>query len=146
MSLPSKVSQVTFSIRDGATEISSHTIIVSDLQHPWNMVFWEGRKGLSITGKKRKRNIIRGFDSELRFDWEDVRNQETNIKNLIDDLRVATSNDYDIRFNVVGDTNYLFLVPDEAIFEQNYTNQVVRRTNTTIAFALAQIQDDISYQ
>lgn len=147
MSLPKKITDVVFSIRNSSNvEQSSHTITVSNLRHPWNMVFWEGRDTLSIGGVRRKKNIIRGFDSKLEFDWEDVRNQETEIKALIDDLKVATDNDYDIRFNVSGDTNYLYIVPEDAVYSQNYTNQVTKRSATTISFDLAELQDDISYQ
>ena len=146
MSLPNKISEVTFSIRNSSdVEQSSHTITVSNLRHPWEMNFWDSRQQLSIGGVRRKKNIIRGFDSRLEFDWEDVRNQETEIVALIDDLKVATDNDYDIRFNVVGDTNYLFLVPDEAVYAQNYKNQVTRRSTTRITFLLAELSDDISY-
>jgi len=146
MSLPNKISTVVFSIRNSSdVEQSSHTITVSNLRHPWTMTFWEGRNEMSIGGIRRKKNIIRGFDSRLEFDWEDVRNQETEIKDLIDDLKVATDNDYTIRFNVEGDVNYLSLVPDEAIYSQNYTNQVTRRTATTISFGIAQLKDSISY-
>lgn len=150
MSLPNKVSQVKFTFIDtsGAFDVvvSARTIVVSNLRHPWNMVFWDGRKEMSIGGIKRKKNIIRGFDSKLQFDWEDVRNQENEVIGLINDLKTATDNNYDIQFNVVGDTNFLFLVPDEAVFEQNYTDQVTRRTTTSISFEIDQLQDDISYK
>lgn len=146
--LPGKITQAVFTIIDtsGPTTISTHTLTVSNVQHPWNMAFWEGRKELSIGGVKRKKNIIRGFDAKLSFDWEDVRNQETDIIDFINDLKVAADNDYRIQFNVFGDTNKLHLVPEDAVYSQNYTNQVTRRTETSISFEIEQLQDDISYQ
>lgn len=144
MSLPNKISSVVFTVLDGATEISATTLSVSNLVHPWEMVFWDGRKSLSVTGKKRKKGIVRGFDSRLEFEWSDVKTQEAQIISLLEDMKTATDLDYDIRFNVEGDTDYLFLVPNSAIYNQNYINQI-RRTPTTIQFELEQIQDDISY-
>lgn len=145
MSLPNKISDVEFVILDGVSVISRHDIIVSNLNHTWEPIFWEDRKELSIGGVKRKKNIIRGYDSRLEFDFEDVRNQETDIKTFISDLKSAMGNDYDIRFQAGTSTDYLFVIPDEIMFNQNYTNQVVRRTPTTMSFEIYKLKDTISY-
>lgn len=142
MILPNKISNVVIEIRNGTTVVSTNTLSVTNLRHPRSILFWEGRKGLSIGGVKRSKNIIRGFDSKLEFEWNDVRNQEQAILDLIDDLKTATDNDYDIRFNVQGDTDYLFLVPDEAVYNENYINQI-KRTPTRVSFELSQVQDSI---
>lgn len=144
MSLPNQISTVNIVIDPSGTP-TTHTFEVTDLDIPTSMKFWEGRTGLSITGKRRRKNIIRGFDRKLTFKFNDIRNQESTITDLIDDLKVATDNDYEIRFNVDGDTDYIFLVPSDAIYNQNYVNQI-RRTPTTIEFDLAQIQNDTGYQ
>lgn len=148
MSLPKKITQAVFTIIDpsGPTTISTHTLTISNLTHPWNMVFWEGRKELSIGGVKRKKNIIRGFDARLEFQWEDVRNQESSVIDFLNDMKTVTDNDYDLRFNASGDTNYLYLVPDESMYSQDYQNQVTKRSRVTASFEIDQLQDDISYQ
>lgn len=144
MSLPNKISTAVFTILDGVTTISAYSITVSNLDIPTSLKFWDGRSGLSITGKRRRKNIIRGFDREMSFQWEDVRNQETTILNLIESLKTATDNDYRIRFNASGSTDYIYVVPDEAVFNENYISQI-KRTPTTISFSAETIRSDTGY-
>lgn len=143
MSFPNKLSTVVIVIDPSGTP-STHNITVNNLQIPTSLKFWEGRQGLSITGNRRRKNIIRGFDRFVEFEWADVRTQESAILDLIDDLKVATDNDYEIRINASGETDYIFVVPDDAMYNQNYINQI-RRTPTTVKFALATIQGDTGY-
>lgn len=144
MSLPNKLSTAVFTILDGVTTISTYSITVSNLDISTSLKFWEGREGLAITGKRRRKNIIRGFDRSMSFQWEDVRNQETAILNLIDGLKTATDNDYRIRFNASGETDYIYLVPDDAVFNENYLSQI-KRTPTTISFLEESIRSDTGY-
>lgn len=143
MSLPNKVSSVVFVI-DPTGIATTHTITVQDLSIPTSLRFWDGRKGLSITGKKRRRNIIRGFDRNLTFKWNDVRTQESTILSLIDDLKTATDNDYRIRFNVSGGTDYIYVIPEDAVYNQDYINQI-RRTPTTVTFTEEAIRSNTGY-
>lgn len=145
MSLPNKATKVRFAIKDGATGISSHVLTVSRLRVPFKLVQWEERKGLSITGKKRKANINRGVDAEVILEWDDVRNQETDITDFIDDLKVASDNDYSIRFSVDGDSNFLYVIPTDVSYNQDYTNQVTRRTPVSMTFELDTLRDDVTY-
>ena len=146
MSWPNKASQAVIVIDPlgDPSPYATHTITVNNLQIPTSLKMWEGREGLSITGKRRNKNIIRGFDRFVTFEWADIRNQESTILALIDDLKVATDNDYPIRINASGDTDYIYVVPDDAMYDQNYVNQI-RRTPTTVKFALATIQDTTGY-
>jgi hypothetical protein len=143
MSLPNKISQAVFVIDPTGTP-DTHTLTVSNLRIPTSISFYEGRQGLSIGGKRRSKNIIRGFDRSMSFDWESVSNQETEILAFLDALKDASDNDYDIRFNAYGETDYIFVVPEEAVFNENYINQI-KRTPTKMEFLLAEIRSDTGY-
>lgn len=146
MSWPNKVSTVVIVIDPLAdpNPYATYSITVNNLRIPTSLKFWDGRQGLSITGKRRRKNIIRGFDRSVEFEWTDIKTQESNILDLIDDLKVATDNDYPIRINASGETDYIYVVPDDAIYNQDYINQI-RRTPTTVRFTLATIQDTTGY-
>lgn len=141
--LPNKISTVIMDFRTDIASVSSHTLSVGNLKHPFNLVFWGEPTRTSIGGKKRSN--IRGFDAGLSFTWEDVRNQETAIINFLDDLvTYAQSTTVRLRFNAQGDTNYLWLVANQGEYNQEYIHQI-KRTPTSIAFELEDIQSDVSY-
>ena len=147
MRLPSKIERAEFVIFDDSDNIvSSYNFSVTNLMHPWNYVFWDGRKQMSLGGINRRKKIVRGFDTELRFEWEDVRNQEDDIVNFLNDLLLTKNDGYSIRFNAEGDENYLFLVPEDAVYSREFLNQVTLRVRTTISFTISQLQEDITYQ
>lgn len=146
MSLPSKAGTALIAFQDNGTGITSYSLNVTNVNLRWEVVYWEERKGLSITGKKRKADIIRGYDAILTFDWDDVRNQESDIVDFLNYLKTATDNNYDIRFQILGDSNRLFIIPSNDInYSQNYTTQVVRRTPTTMTFEVDVLRSSIAY-
>lgn len=142
MPLPNKISSVVFTILNGATTVSTHTLSVSNLNHPFEMVFWNEPTTLALGGVKRSN--VRAFDAKLNFEWQDVRNQESAIISFLNALTSGILLGYDIRFNVSGDARTLLVLPESAVFNQNYINQI-KRTPTTINFTLASFRSSISY-
>lgn len=138
-----KISSVTFTFFDSIGDLASYTLKVSNLNHPFELLFWDEPTTTSIGGVKRSN--VRAFDAKLSFQWQDVRNQETTIVNFINALRtqllVPTVS---LRFNVTGELNKLNVLPESAVFNQDYINQI-KRTPTTINFTLASLRSSISY-
>lgn len=145
MSLPKKITDVTFTLLSDGASVASHTLTVQNFTHPWDFVFWEGRKTMSLGGVNRRKKIVRGFDSTLTFNWDDVRNQTTEVVGFLSDIILTKDYDYQIRFNVVGDSNYLYVVPEDAVYLNSYINQVTQRLRPTITFKIEQLKDDIEY-
>lgn len=143
MALPNKISSVVFTILNGASTVATHTLSVTNLQHPFEMVFWGSPSSLSLGGTKRSN--VRGFDARLEFEWNDIRNQESEIVAFLNDIQTNLLLGYRLRFNVEGDTDYLFVIPNSALYNQNYISQI-KRSPTSISFELEALQNDISYE
>ena len=142
--LANKVSSVDFDFYDPVLDIvaASNTLIVSNLSHPFEMVFFNQPTDISIGGTRRSN--VRDFDARLEFDWQDVRTQESEIISFLNNIITYKDTPSVIRFNVTGTTDYLYVVPEQAVYNQNYINQI-KRTPTTARFLLESLRSSISY-
>lgn len=146
MSLPSKAVTANFAFQDAGSGVTSYQLDITNASLRWEPVYWNERNDLSIGGVKRKKNIIRGYDAILTFDWGDVRSQESDIVDFLNYLKTATDNDYDLRFSVLGDSNFLFIIPTDGIsYSQDYSNQVTRRTPVSMEFEVDSLRSSIDY-
>ena len=64
---------------------------------------------------------------------------------FLNDIQTNLLLGYRLRFNVEGDTDYLFVIPNSALYNQNYISQI-KRSPTSISFELEALQNDISYE
>lgn len=143
--LPNKIVSVDFDFYDTSIHsvLASHTLKVTSLRHPFEMVFFNQPSDISIGGQRRSN--VRGFDAKLEFEWEDVRNQESAIINFINNIsNYASWGSVKLRFNVTGGTDYIYVVPNQVSFSQDYINQI-KRTPTVMSFELDSYRDEIDY-